>query len=147
MPIFSRNTPVSICPARLPVSLIELDSLSARAQWKIDKNGLEAELSRVEFAGPEAAGSAQGVYRNDGSGGPGYVDLTAALTRADARAVWRYMPRAVGDGARYWLRDSILAGKSPEAKLILKGNLDDFPFLDKRKGLFLVDRQSAGRGA
>ena len=125
-------------PSVFPVSLIELDSLSARAQWKIDKNGLEAELSRVEFTGPEAAGSAQGVYRNDGSGGPGYIDLTAALTRADARAVWRYMPRAVGDGARYWLRDSILAGKSPEAKLILKGNLDDFPFLDKRKGQFLV---------
>lgn len=124
-------------PSIFPVSLIELDSLSAQARWTMGKAGLEAELTRVEFSGPEAAGSAQGLYRNNGEG-PGYIDLTAALTRADARAVWRYMPRAVGEGARHWLRDSLVSGKSSEAKLILKGDLDDFPYLDKRTGQFLV---------
>ena len=37
-----------------------------------------------------------------------------------------------------WLRDSLLSGKATEAKLILKGDLRDFPFLDKRLGQFLV---------
>lgn len=124
-------------PIVFPVPLIALDSLSAQARWKLDKGALQAELTRVEFAGPEAAGSAQGSYRNAGEG-PGSIDLTAALTRADARAVWRYMPHAVGKGARDWLRDSLLSGTSSEAKLTLKGNLADFPFLDKRKGQFLV---------
>ncbi len=124
-------------PSVFPVPLIELDSLSAQAKWTLNKGELQAELSRVEFAGPEAAGSAQGTYRTSGEG-PGSIDLTAALTRGDARAVWRFMPHAVGAGARNWLRDSLLAGGSSEAKLILKGDLSDFPFLDKRKGQFLV---------
>jgi len=124
-------------PSVFPVPLIEFDSLSAQAKWKIEAGALSAELTRVEFAGQEAAGSAQGTYRSNGEG-PGVIDLTASLTRGDARAVWRYMPHAVGAGARQWLRDSLLAGHSNEAKLILKGDLRDFPFLDKKKGQFLV---------
>ena len=69
----------------------------ARAAWKMDKGVLAVDLARVEFSGPEAAGSAQGTYRNTGDG-PGTIDLSAALTRGDARAVWRYMPHAVGAG-------------------------------------------------
>lgn len=129
-------------PGVFPESLIELDSLNADARWKIDKSvekgALDVELLRAEFAGPEAAGSAKGKYRNTGSG-PGVIDLKAALSRADARAVWRYMPHAVGVGARHWLRDSLLAGTSNDARLTLRGDLNDFPFLDKRKGEFLVN--------
>ncbi|MDR2113195.1 MAG: TIGR02099 family protein [Candidatus Accumulibacter sp.] len=124
-------------PAVFPESLIRLDSLNAQVAWKIDGDALEVELARVDFAGPEAAGSAQGKYRATGDG-PGIVDLSAALTRAEARAVWRYLPYAVGRGARHWLRDSLLAGKATEAHLVLKGNLKDFPFTDKDTGRFLV---------
>jgi uncharacterized protein (TIGR02099 family) len=134
--LLSKESTIDL-PSVFPESLIRLDLLTAQAKWKISEGVLDAELSRVEFAGPDAAGSAQGSYRNTGAG-PGHIDLTAALTRADARAVWRYMPHVVGKGARYWLRDSLVSGRAREAKLTLKGNLDDFPFLEKRKGQFLV---------
>lgn len=124
-------------PSIFPEPVIELDSLNALAKWKVTKGVLEAELLHAEFASPHAAGSAQGEYRSEASG-PGTIDMTAALTRADARAVWRYLPKVIGEGARHWVRDSLLAGKASEAKLTLKGNLADFPFLDKRKGQFLV---------
>ncbi len=124
-------------PSIFPESLISLDSLGAQATWKINKGVLDVALSQVEFAGAEAAGTAQGTYRNTGEG-PGSIDLTAALTRGDARAVWRYMPKAVNADARYWLRDSLLSGSASDARLTLKGNLADFPFLDKTKGQFLV---------
>ncbi|MFT3849484.1 MAG: YhdP family protein [Propionivibrio sp.] len=124
-------------PGVFPVALIELDSLRAESRWTIDQGVLAVELAHAEFAGPEAAGSAKGTYRNTGSG-PGVIDLKAVLSRADARAVWRYMPHAVGEGARHWLRDSLLAGTSNDARLVLRGDLNDFPFLDKRKGEFLV---------
>jgi uncharacterized protein (TIGR02099 family) len=124
-------------PSIFPEPLIVLDKLSAQAKWKISKGVLDAELSRVEFSGPEAAGSAQGSYRNSGEG-PGSIDLTAALTRGEARAVWRYMPHVVNANAREWLHESLLSGSASEAKLTLKGDLADFPFLDKSKGQFLV---------
>ena len=82
-------------PAVFHVPLIELDSLKASANWTVKDDQLEARLTHVEFAGPEAAGSAQGLYRS-AADGPGYVDLTAALERAGAKAVWRFMPHAVG---------------------------------------------------
>lgn len=123
--------------------LTPLDTLSAQARWKIRKGVLDAELSKVEFAGPDAAGSAQGTYHYTGDG-PGTVDLTAALTRADARAVWRYMPLAVNANARSWLRDALTAGTSSEARLILKGDLAHFPFLDKKSGQFLVTVKAQG---
>ena len=128
-------------PAVFPKSSAEphirLNTLNAQARWTLGQEGLKAELQKLDFAGPEAAGSAQGIYRHTGQG-PGEIDLTATLNRADARAVWRYLPHTVGNGSRFWLRDSLLSGRASEAKLTLKGNLADFPFLDKRKGKFLV---------
>lgn len=124
-------------PGVFPESSIALDLLSAHVKWKINQGVLDAELTRADFAGPDAAGTAHGKYRNTGEG-PGFIDLNAALVRADARAVWRYMPHAVGESTRFWLRDSLLSGGASEANLILKGNLTDFPFLDKSKGQFLV---------
>lgn len=132
----SKGTAIDL-PHIFSESPIALDTLSAQAKWKISSGVTDAELSRVEFASADAAGTAQGSYRTSGEG-PGSIDLTAALTRGDARAVWRYMPRAVGAGARQWLRDSLLAGRASEAKLTLKGDLSHFPFVDKTKGQFLV---------
>ena len=124
-------------PAVFEESLTRLSSLNVQASWKIERGGLEVDLAHADFAGPEAAGSAKGTYRTTDDG-PGVIDMTAALTRADARAVWRYLPNVVGRGARHWLRDSLLSGRATEARLILKGDLKDFPFLDKRLGQFLV---------
>lgn len=124
-------------PSVFPESLTVFDSLNAQARWNISHGVLDVELTRVEFTAPDAAGSAKGSYRKTGDG-PGVVDLSAALTRADARAVWRYMPHVVNADARHWLRDSLLAGTSSEAKLTLKGDLAHFPFLDKTLGQFLV---------
>lgn len=130
-------------PSVFPEAAIALDTLNAQAKWKIAKGVLDAELTRVEFAGPDAAGSAQGRYRHSGEG-PGTIDLSAALTRADGRAVWRYMPHAVNANARHWLRDALLAGTSNEAKLVLKGDLAHFPFVDKQHGQFLVTAKAQG---
>jgi uncharacterized protein (TIGR02099 family) len=124
-------------PSILPESLIALDTLNAQAKWKITDGIFDAELSHVEFAGTEAAGTAQGSYHYTGDG-PGRIDLTAALARADARAVWRYMPHAVNAPARYWVRDALISGAASDVNLILKGDLAHYPFLDKQHGQFLV---------
>jgi uncharacterized protein (TIGR02099 family) len=124
-------------PAVFPESLIRLDSLDARVNWTINGGALAVVLEQADFTGPEAAGSARGTYHTAESG-PGLIDMSAALTRGDARAVWRYMPHAVGAGTRLWLRDSLLSGSASEAHLTLKGDLKDFPFEDKRSGQFLV---------
>ena len=84
-------------PSVFPESRIGLDSLNARVKWLVEPSGVRVELSRAEFASPDAAGSAQGTYRSQPDG-PGVIDLTAALTRGDARAVSGYAIRSFPGG-------------------------------------------------
>lgn len=138
----SRKASIEL-PDIFPESAIALDTLQAQAKWKISGQALDVQLSRIEFAGPDAAGSVQGSYHKVDEG-PGNIELTGALSRADARAVWRYLPATVNVGARYWLRDAIKTGTASETKLVLKGDLAKFPFVDDRDGQFLVTVKAHG---
>lgn len=130
-------------PAVFPEPDIALDQLRAHATWKVAGEVVDVKLDRLQFDGADAAGSASGTYHYSGTG-PGVIDLGASISRADGRAVWRYMPRAVGAGIGDWLRSSIVAGRGYDGKLVLKGNLADFPFRDSSKGKFLVTAKAEG---
>ena len=123
-------------PTVFPEPHLAFDKLAADAKWKIDGGKVDVELGKVEFSGADASGSAQGRYRYAGDG-PGSIDLTATLSRADGRAVWKYMPHAVNPAARTWLKRGITRGTASDARLTLKGDLAKFPFLDG-SGTFLV---------
>ncbi len=129
-------------PAIFPEPDIALTALKARANWKNSPAGTDIRLDKLEFAGPDAAGSAQGVYRYTGDG-PGEIDLTAKVERAEATAVWRYMPHVVNAEARAWIRRGIVAGKGYDGRLVLKGKLQDFPFRDGKGGKFVVTARAA----
>lgn len=129
-------------PAVFPEPDIALTALKARANWKNSPVGTDIRLDKLEFAGPDAAGSAQGVYRYTGDG-PGEIDLTAKVERAEATAVWRYMPHVVNAEARAWIRRGIVAGKGYDGRLVLKGKLQDFPFRDGKGGKFVVTARAA----
>ena len=129
-------------PAVFPEPDIALTALKARANWKNSPAGTDIHLDKLEFAGPDAAGSAQGVYRYTGDG-PGEIDLTAKVERAEATAVWRYMPHVVNAEARAWIRRGIVAGKGYDGRLVLKGKLQDFPFRDGKGGKFVVTARAA----
>ncbi len=139
---FDATTSSLSLPAVFPVPDIELDSLNARVSWKAMPGAVDIKLEKLDFAGPEAAGSARGTYRYTGDG-PGEIDLLANVDRADGRAVWRYMPHAVNAEARNWIRRGIVAGRGYDGRLVLKGNLKDFPFRDASKGRFVVTAKAA----
>lgn len=123
-------------PSVFPEPRLTFDSLAAQARWKVEGEQVDVELQRIDFAGSDAAGSARGDYHYRGDG-PGSIDLTASLSRAAGTSVWRYMPHAVNVDARDWLRQGITHGHATDAKLVLKGDLARFPFVDG-SGTFLV---------
>lgn len=130
-------------PAVFPEPTIGLDSLKLRASWKNAGQVSDIRLEKLEFSGQDASGSAQGSYRYSGEG-PGEIDLTASIDRADGRAVWRYMPHVVNADTRAWLRRGIVEGKASDGRLILRGALKDFPFRDNKGGQFIVTAKAAG---
>lgn len=114
-------------PAVFPESRLAFDTLAASVQWRRDPEGVEVVLRQASFSAPDAQGAASGRYRWRGYGA-GEIDLSAKLERADARAVWRYMPHLVPEATREWLRNGLQGGVASDVELVLRGDLQRFPF-------------------
>lgn len=130
-------------PAVFPEPRLAFSVLRAEGGWSRHEGRLEIGLDNAGFENPDAAGSASGRYW-PAAQGAGEIDLVARLTRADSGAVWRYLPRVVNDQTRTWLRHGIVGGRVPDARLRLKGPLDQFPFRDGKSGQFLVTTKVFG---
>lgn len=113
------------------------DQLHARGGWKKTPRGRLLMLDEMAFANPDAAGTAKGQYELIADQ-PGVIDLSAHLTRADGRAVYRYLPKSIGDVTVDWVKAAVLAGYSDDVRLVLKGDLAHFPF-ERGEGAFSVD--------
>ena len=122
---------------------LEFEELTAKANWTLAEGRIDLNLQNLTFNNRDATGNAFGRYRSS-LDGPGEIDITARLGRADGEAVWRYMPLAVNSDVRDWLRVAISGGRADDARLRLKGDLKDFPFADGKNGIFQVSAKFAG---
>jgi uncharacterized protein (TIGR02099 family) len=134
---------VGLALPRIFAEPLALDTVQARLGWTREAGEYAISIDQLVFANAHAAGNASGTYRTSGDG-PGVIDLTAQLTRADIAQVHRYMPLIFSPAVRDWLRRSLVSGNATESRLKLAGNLADFPFADGRKGQFLVTSRGHG---
>ena len=143
----SRNAEIDL-PEIFPDPRIGLDTLNGQLDWERQDDGtLAVRVASLSFANADAAGSASGAYSRGSDGGPGTIDLTASLARADGSRVGRYLPHAQlmngksgrgGEKLRQYLIDSILAGQASDVRVRLRGDLRNFPFVDPARGQFLI---------
>ncbi len=118
------------------------DSVHARGRWEKTPRGHRLTLAEMSFANADMAGTAKGAYELI-AGHPGIIDLAAHLSRADGTAVPRYLPTRIGDKTVEWVKRGVVAGRSDNVQLNLKGDLAQFPF-DRGNGIFRVDAQVKG---
>ncbi len=111
-------------------------TLTAQLAWSHAGRELRLRLSNVAFANADLAGTAFGSYTT-AAAGPGVIDLTARLNRADARHAGRYIP-FIDKAARDWLDRALLGGHTDDLSLRLQGDLKDFPFQSKKNGVFQI---------
>lgn len=116
---------------------LALDTLDAQMSWGFPNGQLELKVDQLAFANTDAAGSASASFRA-APGTPGLIDLNGRLTRANATAVHRYMPRNLSVGLREWVKSGVEAGQSTDVRFKLRGNLFDFPYIDPKSGDFQV---------
>ena len=112
------------------------DKFTAQFAWNHVQGELQLKLSNISFVNADLAGIAFGSYTT-AAGGPGVIDLTARVSRTDARHVPHYIPfikKPVID----WLDHALLAGRAGDVSLRLKGDLKDFPFQNARVGVFQI---------
>jgi uncharacterized protein (TIGR02099 family) len=122
---------------------LDFDTLTAQVAWIRAGETTELRFSNVSFANADAAGSLFGTYRlaREGSG---EADLTGSLSRANARAVAKYVPPRSFPKMRAWLERAIVSGVSNDVRFRLKGRLDDFPFANEKRGIFQVAAKVTG---
>lgn len=110
--------------------------LDADVDWKFSTDGMKLNFAAERIVNADLDGSAQG-HLDFPKTGPINADVGAHLRRGEANAVYRYLPMAVGDQTYDWLKHGLLAGRSDDVRLVLKGPLDRFPF-DQGGGEFKV---------
>ncbi|MEZ0245809.1 MAG: YhdP family protein [Methylophilaceae bacterium] len=116
---------------------IPMDTLSGRANW-IRKNGkLDVKVSNLAVSSPHLSGTVEADYQYSGKG-RGFLDLKGKFNRADGRFAQFYYPMTLGHDTLNWLDTSILGGRGENVSVTVKGNLDEFPWDDNKKGLFEI---------
>ncbi|MES2561973.1 MAG: DUF3971 domain-containing protein, partial [Pseudomonadota bacterium] len=124
-------------------SPIDFDTLTAQVSWNRLSERTELRFHNISFANADGAGTAFGSYRT-AVGGRGEIDLTGSLTRADARAVPRYIPITELQKVKAWLERAIIAGNSNDVRFKIKGRLEDFPYPREERGIFQVAAKVSG---
>ena len=119
----------------------DFDTLTAQLGWSHVRDELQLKLSNIAFANAHLAGTAFGSY-NTAAEGPGVIDLSARLNRADARHVARYIPFLKSREVLDWLDRALLTGRARDVSLRLKGDLKDFPFAGGKGGVFQVSARA-----
>lgn len=120
------------------------DNLAGQIGWSAAGQSYDIRLADITFANGDAAGSLQGSVKT-AEDGKTSVDLTGALTRADARRVARYLPLAIRKSTRDWLESALVAGQSNDVRLRLRGDLAEFPFDQPgNKGIFEIKAKATG---
>jgi len=112
------------------------DKFNAQVAWNHARGALQLKLSNIAFVNADLAGTAFGTY-STAADGPGVIDLTARVSRVDARQVPHYIPfidRPVLD----WLDHALLGGHASDVSLRLKGDLKEFPFQNAKIGVFQI---------
>jgi len=133
---------------------IPLDKLQAGLSWRVQAPttaGLPSQwqvtLSQASLANADAVGQLDGQWQTAGWGAkgaadaprlPGLLKLGGRLDRAEATAVWRYLPLNLPAAARSYVRDALVAGRADKVTFEVDGNLNDFPFPNDKGGRFRV---------
>ncbi len=121
------------------------EELNLAATWKeTPDQRTQVQVNKANFVHDGMRGGFSGKYTS-GSGGQdhGVLDLQAQVDEADIRRTGRYLPSFTEPGLAHWLSTALIGGKLRDARLNLKGKLEDFPFrplraADKPRGQFTV---------
>lgn len=115
---------------------IDLHTLDGNIRWQAQQDSHTVHIERLHLANEDLDGQIEGKITFTPRHSP-VADLKAQIKHAQGPAVWRYLPKSIDNSTRLWLKDSLKAGSSQQAHMVLKGPLHRFPFV-KGDGEFRV---------
>ena len=135
--------PGVLLPAEVP-----LDQLQASARWERqgpsgpNANTWHVPQWQVALRNADLDGQWQGQWRpSDDGDGPGVLNLNGQIVRARAAAAHRYLPVALPESVRHYLRDALIEGHYENVQMQVQGDLRRLPFARPQDGLFRFSGQ------
>lgn len=133
---------VLVFPGVFEEPRLALKQLVGTLHWKQGAT-LEVRAEGIRAANDDAEVTASGTYRTAASG-PGGIDLTGRITRANASGAFRYIPLVASAATRRWLEHALVEGRLTDGTFRVKGDLARFPFLDPADGEFRIAGRVTG---
>ncbi len=116
---------------------LAFNEVRSRLTWRTPKaGGIDLAIETLKLVNADLKGSAQGRLQLMPGRSP-QLELQAQLDHGEANAVWKYLPHVIADDAHAWLKRGLIGGYTDDARVSLKGSLDQFPF-DRGGGEFKV---------
>ncbi|MBF4991498.1 YhdP family protein [Methylophilus sp. QUAN] len=125
---------------------LPIDQLQGEVAWS--HNGQKTLIStrNLHFSNPHLALRTNLEYQLGAAGGD-TIQLQSQIERGDAKFAPFYYPLILGESTLHWLDTSILSGQIRHGEVIVKGRVQDFPYVnaahqsDPSLGLFRVTAQ------
>ena len=116
-------------------ALVPLETLKADLNWTVKEGVLAVPKWRLKAINADVSVDVNGSWRQskDGSG-PGWLDLQGHIVRAQAARVARYLPQALPESVRHYVRDAFTQGEVSQMAVRIKGDLNELPFANPKSG-------------
>lgn len=87
-------------------------------------------FSGAHLLNPDMDAHLTGTWHQGGSGVAGVADIRGIFQRASVSEIDEYLPTMVDLDAREWMAKGLTGGQIHDARLVLRGDLEHFPFAD-----------------
>ncbi len=121
--------------------VIAFDQLGGEVQWKVEAGRVSVNAPKLRFSNADAQGELQAKWTSGAQRAAGVLDLQGVLSRAQVKQVHRYLPLAMENEVRDYLRDALVDGTASDVRFKVKGDLQHFPFADAKAGEFRISAQ------
>ena len=119
---------------------IALQQLKGEVSWKKINQQWQLHIQQAQVSNDAAQGEFELTWKEGMTRQSfGHLDLQAKIQRLDARALHRYLPTQMPVQGRRYLRDALQGGQFNQAKLVIQGPLDNFPFVKTNDGVFTIN--------
>lgn len=92
--------------------------------------GWQIETDALDFDNDQVGGQLRGEMVLQGDGSKPYLDAYALVTHAQVQAAKAFWPvNSMPPSTVQWLDRALIAGKLDQGRIVIRGDLDDWPFL------------------
>lgn len=119
-------------PELFDPALLQADTVSVDASVRhLADQPMVMDVRQLDLANEDLDVRLHGRWTGQGKTAAGSADFQGNLARGSMPAIHKYLPLTVNADAREWLARGLPAGQIRDASVIVKGDLDEFPFEDE----------------